>query len=65
MEHEEENVIALGFRDRTDKEREWNIKNGTVHITLIFIKNGRDSLALLTSTIDFNIFKYHNGKSAN
>jgi len=42
-----------------------DIKIGRVNITLIFIKNGRDCLALLTSTIEFNIFKYHNGKSAN
>ena len=47
------------------KKREWNRKNGTDHITLIFVKNGRDCLALLTSNIHFNICKYHNGKLVN
>ena len=60
-----ENIITLGLRDRRDKEREQNIKNGSNHIKFIFIENGRGSLALLTSTINFNICKYCNGKLAN
>lgn len=53
------------LRDRTDKEKKWNRKNGTDRITLIFIENGRGRLTLLTSNVDFNICKYHKGKLAN
>jgi hypothetical protein len=65
VEHEQGNVITLGLRDRRDKEKRIERKNGTDRITLIFIEIGRSSLTLLTSNVDFYICKYHNGKLAN